>query len=136
MSADNLKSLRNRIDALDEQLQSLLNERAKLAKAVADIKNTACDPGSFYRPEREAEVLRKVLQRNGGPLNGEDMVRLFREIMSACLALEQPLRVAYLGPPGTYTHAAALKHFGHFVTVVEHGAIEEVFRDVEAGASH
>ena len=69
----------------------------------------------FYRPEREAEVLRRALERNRGPLRNEEIVRLFREIMSACLAQEEPLKVAFLGPEGTFTQQAVLKHFGHSV---------------------
>jgi chorismate mutase/prephenate dehydratase len=134
MSKDKLKAVRDRIDALDQQIQALINERAACAKEVAAIKNG--EGGTFYRPEREAEILRKVLARNQGPLSGEEMARLFREIMSACLALEQPLGIAYLGPEGTFTQAAALKHFGHSVRTIPHTAIDEIFRDVEAGACH
>jgi chorismate mutase/prephenate dehydratase len=134
MSKDKLKAVRDRIDALDQQLQALINERAKCAQEVAAIKNG--DGGTFYRPEREAEILRKILARNQGPLSGEEMARLFREIMSACLALEQPLNIAYLGPEGTFTQAAALKHFGHSVQTAPRMAIDEIFRDVEAGACH
>jgi chorismate mutase/prephenate dehydratase len=132
-----LTQIRNRIDQLDEQIQQLINERAKCAQTVAEIKQRAGDSdANFYRPEREAQVLRKVMERNQGPLSPEEMARLFREIMSACLALEQPMRIAYLGPAGSYTHDAALKQFGHSVTTVSHGAIDEVFRDVEAGMAH
>jgi len=134
MSEDKLKAVRDRIDALDEQIQALINERAKCAQEVAALKN-GNDAATFYRPEREAEILRKILARNQGPLSGEEMARLFREIMSACLALEQPLRIAYLGPEGTFTQAAALKHFGHSVQTDSHFSIDEVFREVEAGAS-
>ena len=135
MSEDKLKAVRDRIDALDEQIQALINERAACAQAVAALKNGG-DAASFYRPEREAKILRKILARNTGPLNGEEMARLFREIMSACLALEQPLCIAYLGPEGTFTQAAALKHFGHSVSTDSHLTIDEVFREVEAGACH
>jgi len=134
MSEDKLKAVRDRIDALDEQIQALINERASCAQTVAALKNG--DAASFYRPEREAEILRRILARNQGPLSGEEMARLFREIMSACLALEQPLRIAYLGPEGTFTQAAALKHFGHSVTTDAHYNIDEIFREVEAGACH
>jgi chorismate mutase/prephenate dehydratase len=92
--------------------------------------------GNFYRPEREAEVLAKILARHGGPLPAEEMARLFREIMSACLALESKLRVAFLGPEGTFTQEAALKHFGHSVETVALAAIDEVFREVESGSAH
>ena len=107
-----LEKIRERIDGLDLQIQELINARAAAAKEVAEIKLASDPQAEFYRPEREAEVLRRVQERNTGPLDGEEMARLFREIMSACLALEQPLRVAFLGPAGTFTQAAALKHFG------------------------
>ena len=132
-----LSQVRERIDQLDQAIQDMINERAECAQAVAEIKLQSGDSAAdFYRPEREAQVLRNVLERNQGPLSGEEMARLFREIMSACLALEQPMRIAFLGPEGTYTHDAALKHFGHSVTAVPHASIAEVFRDVEAGFCH
>lgn len=131
-----LKNIRGRIDALDAHIQALISERAACAKAVAKVKNDAGDNASYYRPEREAVVLRKVMARNNGDLPAEEMARLFREIMSACLALEERLKIAFLGPAGTFTQGAALKHFGHSVSTVPHASIDEVFRDVEAGASH
>lgn len=133
---ESLDNLRHQIDELDQRLQDLLNERATLAHKVAEVK-TATDPNPvFYRPEREAQVLRRVKERNQGPLDGETMARFFREIMSACLALEQRMKVAFLGPEGTFTQQAALKHFGHAVESVPLAAIDEVFREVEAGAAH
>lgn len=136
MDETQLHVLRQRIDALDERLQALINERAALAQQVAQVKiATEGEAAIFYRPEREAQVLRKVLERNQGPLSGEEMARLFREIMAACLALERPMRVAYFGPAGSYTHAAALKQFGGSVTGVPLAAIDEVFREVEAGSA-
>ncbi|WP_455198048.1 prephenate dehydratase [Kaarinaea lacus] len=134
--SDRLVDIRNRIDALDEKIQRLINERAGMAKLVAEIKQELGDSTQYYRPEREAEILRNVLERNEGPLSGEEMARLFREIMSACLALEQPLSIAYLGPEGTFTQAAVLKHFGHSVTTLPLAAIDEVFREVESGSAH
>jgi chorismate mutase/prephenate dehydratase len=133
--SDKLADIRKRIDALDEELQRLIGERAQLAKQVAEIKLKHGDDVQFYRPEREAEILRKVLERNDGTLPGEEMARLFREIMSACLALEHPLNIAFLGPEGTFTQAAALKHFGHSVQTVPMAAIDEIFREVESGAA-
>jgi chorismate mutase/prephenate dehydratase len=136
MSADKkLDALRNRIDVLDEQIQQLITERASCARQVAEVKTEQGGNADFYRPEREAEVLRRVSARNTGPLSVEEMVRLFREIMSACLALQKPLSIAFLGPAGTFTQAAALKHFGHAVKTLPLDGIDAVFREVEAGAA-
>ena len=129
-----LETLRQRIDQLDSDILRLISERASCAKQVADVK-LADDPTTvFYRPEREAQVLRRIMALNDGPLDDEEMARLFREIMSACLALEQPIKVAYLGPEGTFTQQAALKHFGESAVSLPMAAIDEVFREVEAGA--
>ncbi len=130
---DPLKALRARIDQIDEQLQALISERARCAVDIAESKRAAGDD-TCYRPEREADVLRRMLARNQGPLSDETLSRLFREIMSACLALQHPLTIAYLGPAGTFTEAAVLKHFGHAVGTAPQGAIDEVFREVEAGS--
>ncbi len=129
----NLQSLREKIDALDLQIQDLINARATCAQQVAQVKTESGERSDFYRPEREAEILRRVRERNAGPLDDAEMSRLFREIMSACLALEKPLRIAYLGPEGTFTQAAALKQFGHSVETAALPAIDVVFREVEAG---
>ncbi len=130
--SDKLSQLRVKIDALDEQLHSLLNDRAKLAQEVATAKN-ASDDTNFYRAEREAQVLDKVKNRNKGPLSDEEIARLFREVMSACLALEQVMNIAFLGPEGTFTQSAALKHFGHSVKTLPLASIRDVFREVESG---
>ncbi|CAM3704786.1 prephenate dehydratase [Parendozoicomonas haliclonae] len=129
-----LVGLRDRIDELDTNILQLISERARLAQEVARVKLAAGGDAVFYRPEREAQVLRAIMEKNIGPLDDEEMARLFREIMSACLALEKPVRVAYLGPEGTFTQQAALKHFGHSAVCVPMSAIDEVFREVEAGA--
>lgn len=132
--SDPLVDARNRIDALDENIQRLISERADIALEVARIKESdGTSNGDHYRPSREAEVLRRIISRNDGPLSDETMARLIREIMSACLALESPLSVAYLGPEGTYTQAAVYKHFGHAVNAHSMAAIDEIFREVEAG---
>lgn len=135
--ADQLKALRVRIDSLDEKILELISERARCAQEVARVKAATLAEGEqavFYRPEREAWVLKHIMELNKGPLDNEEIARLFREIMSSCLALEQPLRVAYLGPEGTFSQAAALKHFGHSVISTPMAAIDEVFREVVAGA--
>lgn len=133
MSDDPLQPVRQQIDQLDQQIQQLINQRARCAQQVAVIKQAAGGDIQYYRPEREADVLRRVMARNEGPVRDEDMARLFREIMSVCLALEQPMRIAFLGPEGTFTQAAALKHFGHAVITTPLRTIDEVFREVEAG---
>lgn len=132
---DRLQGLREQIDALDRRIQTLIAERARCAQQVGAIKRASGATGNFYRPEREAQVLRRVIEANQGPLSNEEMVRLFREIMSACLALEEPLKIAFLGPEGTFTQAAALKHFGQSIHSIPLRAIDEVFREVEAGSA-
>lgn len=134
-SDKDLESVRTEIDAIDEELLSLFNKRARCAEKVAEIKRAQeSEDNNFYRAEREAQVLRKVMERNPGPLTKKTIGLLFRELMSACLALEQAVKVAYLGPEGTFTQAAVLKHFGHGVALKSMAAIDEVFREVESGA--
>ncbi len=130
-----LTDLRDQIDRIDEQLLKLISDRARLAQEVAQAKGGA-ENNHFYRPEREAQILRNIIKNNPGPISEEEMARLFREVMSACLALEQPLNIAYLGPEGTFTQTAALKHFGHSVATTALGSIDQVFREVESGACH
>ncbi len=133
-----LDDLRKEIDDIDCKIVELISSRARCAQTVAEVKKAAGDQDTvYYRPEREAQVLRKVMEYNeekSGPLTNEEMARLFREIMSACLALEQPIKVAFLGPEGTFTQQAVAKHFGHSAVPKPMGAIDEVFREVEAGA--
>ena len=126
-----LAKLREGIDALDGELLRLINERAKLARRIGEIKH-----GNIYRPEREAQVLRRVAERNPGPLSAAAAQRIVREVMSACLALEQPLTIAYLGPAGTYSESAARKHFGGAPTLLPCPAIDDVFRVIESGNAH
>lgn len=130
-----LAELRQRIDEIDAQIQELINARARCAQQVALAKGEGRGPMAYFRPEREAQVLRQVVERNTGPLSDEEMLRLFREIMSACLAQEEPLKVAYLGPEGTFSQAAVHKHFGHSVRGLPLATIDEVFHEVESGAA-
>jgi len=130
---DPLLVLRDKIDALDVQIMESISQRADFAQQVAQVKKGLGD-AAYYRPEREAQVLRHIMDANTGPIDNEDMARLFRQIMSACLALEQPIKVAFLGPEGTFTQEAALKHFGDGAISVPKAAIDEVFREVLAGA--
>ena len=132
---EQLGKIRDRIDAIDSQLLELISERARCAQEVAQVKLDASQsdeaPTVFYRPEREAQVLRAIQERNPGPLASEHIASVFREIMSSCLALEQPLSVAFLGPEGTYSQAAALKHFGQSAIPQGQASIHKVFRQVE-----
>jgi chorismate mutase/prephenate dehydratase len=138
LSKPALEGIRARIDAVDAELHALINERARLAQQVGISKHAAGHTVDFYRPEREAQVLRLALDRNRqerGPLRDEEILRLFREIMSACLAQQEPLKVAYLGPEGTFTQQAVHKQFGHSVRALPLTSIEEVFHEVEAGTA-
>ena len=129
MSADDkLLPHRQAIDEIDATILQLLNQRADHARTIGELKGT----GTVYRPEREAEVLRRIKALNPGPLPGEAVARLFREIMSECLAVERPLTIAYLGPAGTFTQQAAIKHFGHAAHTQACTTVDEGFRLVEA----
>jgi chorismate mutase/prephenate dehydratase len=130
-----LEAIRRRINEIDERLQDLINERATIAQQVGVVKGELASAVDYYRPEREAEVLRKVLERNEGPMRNEEMLRLFREIMSACLAQQEPLKIGFLGPEGTFTQTAVFKHFGHSVRALPFHTIDEVFQEVECSAA-
>ena len=130
MSDSELERLRGEIDRLDERLLGLINDRARLARDIGTLK-----VGQAYRPEREAQVLRRIKERNPGPLAAETVALLFREIMSACLALERPITVAYLGPKGTFSERATVKQFGLAADAMPMPSIDEVFRAVESGAA-
>ena len=128
-----LSEVRERIDGIDRQIQGLIAERAQWARQVGKAKGPLKAAVDYYRPEREAQVLRQVLDRNDGPLSDEVLLRLFREIMSACLAQQEPLKVGFLGPEGTFSQQALHKHFGHSAKGLPLASIEEVFQEVEAG---
>ena len=128
-----LAAIRQSIDGIDARIHTLLNERARFAQQVGISKTSSGSTVDFYRPEREAQVLRNALKRNRGPLRDEEIARLFREIMSACLAQQEPLKVAFLGPEGTFAQAAVLKHFGSSVRALPLPAIDEIFHEVEGG---
>jgi chorismate mutase/prephenate dehydratase len=136
MNKRTLLELRNGIDILDKRIQLLIANRAQLAAEVAQVKKASDNNSVFYRPEREAQVLRSIIKRNESLLKDKDMAYIFRQIMSACLALEQPLNIAYLGPEGTFTQEAALKHFGHSVSTLDCASIDEIFHQVEKGNAH
>lgn len=129
--ADDIAQHRAAIDALDERIVALLNERAAHAAAVGKLKGN----GDAYRPEREAEVLRRVAAASRGPLANDALARLFTEIISACRSLEEPLSVAYLGPQGTFSEMALGKQFGASIEAQPCASIDEVFRAAETGAA-
>ncbi len=128
-----LSELREKIDAIDQRILELINQRADCAMEVAKTKIAEGETGTFYRPDREALVLRRIKEMNPGPLTDETAVRFFRELMSACLALEKPLEVAFLGPEGTFTQQATFKHFGHAVKDIPVPTINDIFNAVENG---
>jgi chorismate mutase / prephenate dehydratase len=128
--SEKLKQCRQMIDALDDELLKLVNQRAALAQQIGHLKEN----GVVLRPEREAQVLRRLQDANPGPLSNAAIAALFTEVMSQCRALEAPLAVAYLGPEGTFTEAAALKRFGSAVHGQSCATIDDVFRAVEGGA--
>ena len=127
--SDDIDKLRTEIDALDGELVELLQRRARLAQRIGALKGGA----SAYRPEREAEILRRVEARDGKPLPAAALTRVFREVISACRGLEQPIRVAYLGPPGTFSEQAVRRHFGGGVEALPAAVIDEAFRRCESG---
>ena len=139
MDKESLEPLRKRIDEIDSEILSLVNERAKAALAIGKLKEEHSDSDettSYYRPEREAQILRKLKQNNNGPLAFVDVMPIFKEIISACLNIEKRISVAYLGPEGTFTEAAVSKHFGGAVEKNSSSSIEEVFKEVQSGRSH
>jgi chorismate mutase/prephenate dehydratase len=128
-----LPALREQIDAVDRELLALLNRRAGLALQVGEIKKHEGSP--VFRPEREAQVIDGLKALNAGPLKSESVAPIWREIMSACRALESPTRVAFLGPAGTFSEQAALGYFGSSIAQVSCASIDEVFRSTTAGAA-
>ncbi len=133
MSDDKLKPLREQIDKIDAQLLALLNQRARVAQEVGHVKAETNAP--VFRPEREAQVLARVATNNPGPLPSSDLQTIFREVMSACRALEKRVNVAFLGPAGTYSEQAVWQQFGQAVNEMPCVSIDEIFRSVEAGTA-
>ncbi len=130
---DNLGPIREQIDQLDRQIVDLLNRRLALAAEIGKVKRST--GGQIYVPEREDAVLRKVASLNAGPIKNEALQAIYREIMSAAIALEKPLLIAYLGPEATNTHAAAMKKFGASVDYHAMATIGDIFTAVEKGES-
>ena len=133
IQSDALAPLRVQIDSLDAQLLQLLNQRARVAEQVGEIKRAEGSP--FFRPDRVAQVIQKITSANPGPLHNEHVAAIWREIMSACLALEAPQRVAVLGPQGTFCEQAAIEFFGSAVQLHYCANFDEVFHATAAGAA-
>ena len=132
---ESLATLRDEIDAIDAEVLALLNRRARVAQRVGDVKRAADADAQVFRPEREAQVVRRLEGLNDGPLPPEAIGTIFREVMSACRSLERSAVVAYLGPEGTYSEQAVILQFGRAVTRRACATIDEIFREVEARAS-
>jgi len=128
--ADEIERLRREIDALDDELLALINRRAALASKIGTLKSGA----PAYRPERESEILRRVT-KDKGLLSNERIAAVFREVISACRGLEEAIRVAYLGPEGTFSEQAVRKHFGRAVEALPAASVDEAFRRCESGAT-
>ena len=126
-----LEQLRREIDRIDDELVRLLGQRASLAREIGGLKQGA----PAYRPEREAEILRRVSAASAGPLSPQRVAAVFREVISACRALEEPIRVTYLGPEGTFSEQAVRKHFGTAVEAQPTGSVDEAFRRCESGGA-
>jgi chorismate mutase/prephenate dehydratase len=129
----NLANLRQQIDSIDQQLLSLLNQRARVAEAVGEVKRREGTP--FFRPDRVAQVIHKIENANQGPLLNQHVASIWREIMSACLALEAPQRVAVLGPQGTFCEQAAIDFFGSAANLIYCANFDEVFHATAAGTA-
>jgi len=131
MAKEDIAKIRADIDAIDAELLALVNRRAALAQRIGALKQGA----QAYRPEREAEILRRVADENPGPLSEAGVAAVFREVISACRAMEEAIRVAYLGPEGTFSEQALLRQFGSVIEGVPCASIDEVFRSIETGAA-
>lgn len=133
VQSEPLAALRVQIDSIDQQLLSLLNQRARVAEQVGEIKRAEGSP--FFRPDRVAQVIDKIQNANQGPLLNQHVASIWREIMSACLALEAPQRVAVLGPEGTFTEQAAIEFFGSAANLIYCSSFDEVFHATAAGTA-
>ena len=133
LASPDLASLRVQIDNIDQQLLTLLNQRALVAERVGEVKKREGTP--FFRPDRVAQVIEKVVRGNPGPLRSTHVAAIWREIMSACLALESPQRVAVLGPEGTFCEQAAIEYFGGAADLMYCNSFDEVFHATAAGSA-
>ena len=133
---DPLLAIREKIDKIDKAIYQLIKERAEVAQEVAIIKQASQPDAVYYRPEREAQILRLVMEKNDSLLSDRSVAQIFRDIMTACLALQKPQTIGYLGPKGTFSQIAAEKHFGKDINSKACSSIEDIFRDVETEQVH
>ena len=130
MSGKDLNLLRNKIDKIDKDILKLIQKRANIAIEVGDIKNKTNPGKTLYKPERESSILRNILKSNEGPVSDERIRVIYKELISACLSLEEGLKVGYLGPEGTHSEAAVLDHFGSKINRIPNQTIDDVFYQV------
>ncbi|MDR1367947.1 MAG: prephenate dehydratase [Candidatus Accumulibacter sp.] len=130
---EKLIDVRTEIDDIDRRILGLLNRRARCAQEIGRMKMAYGENGAVYRPEREAQILRRIRGDNTGPLSDGHIVAFFREIMSVCRSLEGVLSVAFLGPLGTFSELAATHHFGKAARLLPQPSIDAIFQEVEAG---
>jgi chorismate mutase/prephenate dehydratase len=136
VSKDKLQPIRDKIDAIDLKLLSLIQKRGNLAHKVGEIKGLLDKNASLYRPDREAEILRNLAKLNNGVISDKKVRSIFKEVISACLSLEEELTIAYLGPRGTHSEAALVQHFGSSVKDDPRTSIEDVFHQVSTGVAN
>ena len=134
MSKNKIKPIRQKIDAIDHQILKLIQKRGSLAQKIGDLKSLINSNASFYKPNREAEILRNISKLNEGPISEKKIHYIFKEIISSCLALEEELTIAYLGPEGTHSEGAVIQHFGSSTSRSPRGTIEDIFHQVRTGS--
>ena len=131
---EKILKLRDRIDQVDSRILKLIQQRATFAKSIGNIKSKDPNNQSFYRPDREAKIIRQVLKSNeGGLVKNEQLKYIYKELISACLSLEESLKIAYLGPEGTHSESAVIGHFGSSVQRDPRASIDDVFKQLTTG---
>ena len=134
MSNNKIKPIRQKIDALDHQILKLIQKRGSLAQKIGDLKGLIDSSKSFYKPDREAEILRSISKLNEGPIPDNKIKYIFKEIISSCLSLEEEMTIAFLGPEGTHSEGAVIQKFGSSSLRSPRATIEDVFHQVRTGS--
>ena len=130
---DKLKKLRDKIDLIDDKLLNLIQSRADIASKIGELKATLDKKTSFYKPDRESKILKNILAKSDGPLADSKVRSIYKELISACLSIEETIKVGFLGPEGTYSDGAVIHHFGSSIKKIPHNTIEDVFYRVHSG---